>query len=69
MSRVSVRTVHFHDEVGLLKPAYHGASSDSCELASRAGAGRRREIRVLLFRAHGLRWRIALAVQGLLPTI
>ena len=27
MSGVSVRTLHFYDEVGLLKPAYHGANS------------------------------------------
>ena len=26
MSGVSVRTLHFYDEVGLLKPAYHGAN-------------------------------------------
>src|SRR3954452_5831307 len=26
MSRVSVRTLHFYDEVGLLKPAYVGAN-------------------------------------------
>jgi DNA-binding transcriptional MerR regulator len=26
MSRVSVRTLHFYDETGLLKPAYHGAN-------------------------------------------
>ena len=25
MSGVSVRTLHFYDETGLLKPAYHGA--------------------------------------------
>src|SRR3954466_9960310 len=24
ISRVSVRTLHFYDETGLLKPAYHG---------------------------------------------
>ena len=27
MSGVSVRTLHFYDETGLLKPAYHGANS------------------------------------------
>ena len=26
MSGVSVRTLHFYDETGLLKPAYHGAN-------------------------------------------
>lgn len=26
MSGVSVRTLHFYDEIGLLKPAYHGAN-------------------------------------------
>src|SRR6476660_6076257 len=26
MSRVSVRTLHFYDETGLLKPAYYGAN-------------------------------------------
>src|SRR6478609_419008 len=26
MSGVSVRSLHFYDEVGLLKPAYHGAN-------------------------------------------
>src|ERR1700689_4602595 len=26
MSRVSVRTLHFYDEMGLLKPAYQGAN-------------------------------------------
>src|SRR5687768_17856307 len=26
ISGVSVRTLHFYDEVGLLKPAYHGAN-------------------------------------------
>ena len=26
MSGVSVRTLHWYDEVGLLKPAYHGAN-------------------------------------------
>src|ERR1051325_3151015 len=26
MSAVSVRTLHFYDETGLLKPAYHGAN-------------------------------------------
>jgi len=26
MSRVSVRTLHFYDETGLLKPAYHGTN-------------------------------------------
>src|ERR1043166_4909697 len=26
MSGVSVRTLHFYDEVGLLKPAYYGAN-------------------------------------------
>src|SRR6187455_3679184 len=26
MSGVSVRTLHFYDEVALLKPAYHGAN-------------------------------------------
>src|SRR5438270_9843300 len=26
MSGVSVRTLHFYDEVGLLKPAFHGAN-------------------------------------------
>ena len=26
MSKVSVRTLHFYDEVGLLKPAYTGAN-------------------------------------------
>src|SRR6185436_513926 len=26
MSGVSVRTLHFYDEVGLLRPAYHGAN-------------------------------------------
>ncbi len=26
MSGVSIRTLHFYDEVGLLKPAYHGAN-------------------------------------------
>src|SRR5688500_4997847 len=26
MSRVSVRTLHFYDEVGLLKPAYYAAN-------------------------------------------
>ena len=26
MSGVSVRTLHFYDKVGLLKPAYHGAN-------------------------------------------
>src|SRR5207248_7685665 len=26
MSDVSVRTLHFYDETGLLKPAYHGAN-------------------------------------------
>src|SRR6478672_9315998 len=26
MSGVSVRTLHFYDEAGLLKPAYHGAN-------------------------------------------
>src|SRR5690242_9239440 len=26
MSGVSVRTLHFYDEMGLLKPAYHGAN-------------------------------------------
>src|SRR6188768_3488278 len=26
MSGVSVRTLHFYDELGLLKPAYHGAN-------------------------------------------
>src|SRR5882672_441944 len=28
MSGVSVRTLHFYDETGLLKPAYHGANAD-----------------------------------------
>ena len=27
MSGVTVRTLHFYDETGLLKPAYHGANS------------------------------------------
>src|ERR1700726_1405953 len=27
MSGVSVRTLHFYDETGLLKPAYHGTNS------------------------------------------
>ena len=26
MSGVSVRTLHFYDETGLLKPAFHGAN-------------------------------------------
>src|SRR4029079_12926184 len=26
ISRVSVRTLHWYDEIGLLKPAYHGAN-------------------------------------------
>jgi DNA-binding transcriptional MerR regulator len=26
ISGVSIRTLHFYDEVGLLKPAYHGAN-------------------------------------------
>ncbi len=27
ISGVSVRTLHWYDEIGLLKPAYHGANS------------------------------------------
>ena len=27
MSRVSVRTLHFYDETGLLRPAYHGPNN------------------------------------------
>ncbi len=26
LSGVSVRTLHFYDEIGLLKPAYHGGN-------------------------------------------
>ncbi len=26
ISGVSIRTLHFYDEVGLLKPAYHGSN-------------------------------------------
>ena len=27
ISGISVRTLHWYDEIGLLKPAYHGANS------------------------------------------